>query len=70
MVSLVQNPIFGRCFQKIYKKNFLKGCSLKNICKLKNNFTQKNLVIDNMEVLVSITMPRYGIHDNFFKLHK
>jgi hypothetical protein len=44
-------------------KNNLKGCSLKNISKLKNNFSQKNLVVDDMEVLVSITMLGYGIHD-------
>jgi hypothetical protein len=70
MVNLVQNPIFGRCFQKNKNKTFLNVVASKTSLSFKNNFAQKNLVVDNMEVLVSITMPRYGIHDYFFKWHK
>jgi len=45
------------------KKLFLKVVASKTSLSFKNNFAQKNLVVDNMEVLVSITMPGYGIHD-------
>jgi len=71
MVNLVQNPIFGRSFffNLIFKKE-KKVVASKTSLSLTNDFTQKNLVVDNMEVSVSITMLRYGIHDYFLKWHK
>jgi hypothetical protein len=49
--------------KKINLKKKKKVVASKTSISFKNNFAQKNLVVDNMEVLVSITMPGYGIHD-------